>query len=70
MSRPDRAGERRAIITPPPTHAHLAGLIGTRRETVTKELRAMAKAGLLETRRGAIVLLDVQRLVQNLQGAK
>jgi CRP/FNR family transcriptional regulator, cyclic AMP receptor protein len=70
MSRPDRTGERRAIITPPPTHAHLAGLIGTRRETVTKELRAMAKAGLLETRRGAIVLLDVQRLVQNLQGAK
>jgi CRP-like cAMP-binding protein len=70
MSRPDRSTEKRAIITPPPTHAHLAGLIGTRRETVTKELRAMAKAGLLETRRGAIVLLDVQKLVQNLDDGR
>jgi CRP/FNR family cyclic AMP-dependent transcriptional regulator len=70
MSRPDRTGEKRAIITPPPTHAHLAGLIGTRRETVTKELRAMAKAGLLETRRGAIVLIDVQKLVQNLEAGR
>ena len=70
MSRPDRTGENRAIVTPPPTHAHLAGLIGTRRETVTKELRAMAKAGFIETRRGAIVLLDVQKLVQNLGRAK
>jgi CRP/FNR family cyclic AMP-dependent transcriptional regulator len=67
MSRPERGAEKRAIITPPPTHAHLAGLIGTRRETVTKELRSMAKVGLLETRRGAIVLLDVQKLVQSLQ---
>jgi CRP-like cAMP-binding protein len=66
MSRPERGTDKRAIITPPPTHAHLAGLIGTRRETVTKELSAMARAGLLETRRGAIVLLDVQKLVQNL----
>jgi CRP/FNR family transcriptional regulator, cyclic AMP receptor protein len=70
MSRPDRTGDNRAIITPPPTHAHLAGLIGTRRETVTKELRAMAKAGFIETRRGAIVLLDVQKLVQTLGRAK
>src|SRR5438270_7473671 len=70
MSRADRTGENRAIISPPPTHAHLAGLIGTRRETVTKELRAMARAGLIETRRGAIVLLDVQRLVQNLERPK
>ena len=70
MSRPDRTGENRAIISPPPTHAHLAGLIGTRRETVTKELRAMAKAGFIETRRGAIVLLDVQKLVQTLGRAK
>jgi CRP/FNR family cyclic AMP-dependent transcriptional regulator len=70
MSRPDRTGEKRAIITPPPTHAHLAGLIGTRRETVTKELRTMVKAGLVETRRGAIVLLDVQKLVQNLDEGK
>lgn len=70
MSRPDRSAENRAIITPPPTHAHLAGLIGTRRETVTKELRAMVKTGLIETRRGAIVLLNVQRLVQNLERPK
>jgi CRP/FNR family transcriptional regulator, cyclic AMP receptor protein len=70
MSRPDRTAENRAIVTPPPTHAHLAGLIGTRRETVTKELRAMAKAGFIETRRGAIVLLDVQKLVQTLGRAK
>jgi CRP/FNR family cyclic AMP-dependent transcriptional regulator len=70
MSRPERGADNRALITPPPTHAHLAGLIGTRRETVTKELRTMVKAGLLETRRGAIVLLDVQRMVQNLLDTK
>ena len=71
MSRADRTGgDNRAIVTPPPTHAHLAGLIGTRRETVTKELRAMTKAGFIEARRGAIVLLDVQKLVQTLGRAK
>jgi CRP-like cAMP-binding protein len=70
MSRPERGAENRAIITPPPTHAHLAGLVGTRRETVTKELRSMVKAGLVETRRGAIVLLDVHRMVQTLDDSR
>lgn len=70
MSRPERGAENRAIITPPPTHAHLAGLVGTRRETVTKELRSMVKAGLVETRRGAIVLLDVHRMVQALDDSR
>ena len=70
MSRPERGAENRAIITPPPTHAHLAGLVGTRRETVTKELRGMVKAGLVETRRGAIVLLDVHRMVQALDDSR
>ncbi|HEY0515795.1 MAG TPA: Crp/Fnr family transcriptional regulator, partial [Solirubrobacteraceae bacterium] len=70
MSRPERGAENRAIITPPPTHAHLAGLVGTRRETVTKELRTMVKAGLVETRRGAIVLLDVHRMVQALDDSR
>jgi len=67
MSRPGDQPLNRAIISPPPTHAHLAGLIGTRRESVTRELNAMAGSGLIEGRRGAIVLLDIQRMVQDLK---
>lgn len=63
LSRPDRDNERQAIVSPPPVHADLAGRISTRREAVTKELSAMEREGLLRKSRGALIILDVPRLI-------
>jgi CRP/FNR family cyclic AMP-dependent transcriptional regulator len=57
----------RVLISPPPTHGHLAGLIGTRRDSVSRELRLMRKMGLLEIRRGVLVLPDVQRVLHEIE---
>lgn len=62
LSRPERGHAAGAIISPPPYHAEVAARISTRRETVTRELKGLERAGLLERRRGAIVLTDVARL--------
>src|SRR5438270_4413858 len=55
-----------ALLSPAPSHSHLAGLVGTRRDSISKELRLMRKAGLIEARRGALFLPDVQRIVREL----
>ncbi len=55
-------GSAAAIVSPPPTHAELAARVGSHREAVTRELAALDRAGLIERRRGAIVLLDAERL--------
>jgi CRP-like cAMP-binding protein len=62
LSRPDGDGPGRAIVSPPPFHAEIAARISARREAVTRELRALEDAGLVERRRGAIVLTNVQAL--------
>jgi CRP/FNR family cyclic AMP-dependent transcriptional regulator len=62
LSRP-RAGEAdRAVISPPPVQAAIAARIGTRRETVAREMKALERAGLIERTRGALVLTDTRRL--------
>lgn len=53
-----------ARIDPAPNHAELASKISTYREQVTRELSAIAKAGLLQRRDRALVLPDVARLEQ------
>jgi CRP/FNR family cyclic AMP-dependent transcriptional regulator len=63
LSRSSRADPREAIVSPPPAHADLAGRISTRRETVTKELSAMEREGLVRRARGALTLVDVPRLM-------
>lgn len=62
LSRPAAANERHAVISPPPTHAELAARVNSRREAVSRELNSLERAGLLERRRGALVLLDPARL--------
>lgn len=62
LSRPDPSGDGKAVISPPPTHAELAARISSHREAVTRELNSLARTGLLERRRGALVLLDTARL--------
>lgn len=44
------------------THEQLAEMAGTYRETVTKVLSDLREQGLIELRRGRVVLLDVERL--------
>ena len=57
-------GENAATITPAPTHAEIASRISTHREAVTRELSALARAGLVSHPRGALVVTDVDRLEQ------
>ncbi|MFC5382065.1 Crp/Fnr family transcriptional regulator [Aquipuribacter nitratireducens] len=44
------------------THAQLADLVGTTRETTTKVLGDLQSRGLVALRRGKVVVLDVERL--------
>jgi CRP/FNR family transcriptional regulator, cyclic AMP receptor protein len=62
LSRPAAKGDTKAVISPPPMHAELAARISTHREAVTRELAKLERGGLLERRRGAMVLLDPGRL--------
>ena len=58
LARPDRENPKRAIILAPPNQSELASRINTRRETVSREINAMEREGLIERRRGAIVITD------------
>ncbi len=62
LSRPAAKGNPQAIISPPPMHAELAARISSHREAVTRELAKLERSGLLERRRGAMVLLDPGRI--------
>ncbi len=62
LGRPEPSQPQRAVVSPPPVHAEIAARVSTRREAVARELKALERAGLIERRRGAIVLTDVARL--------
>ena len=51
-----------ARIDPAPRHADIASQVSTYREQVTRELSALARAGIVRRDRGALVVLDIQRL--------
>jgi CRP-like cAMP-binding protein len=69
LARPAREGEAKAVISPPPTHAELAARVSTHREAITRELKSLERAGLLERRRGALVLLDTAQLAHLVEQA-
>ncbi len=59
------------VISPMPTHAELASRISTHREAVTRELNALARAGVIEQRRTALAIKDaeaLQRMVLEVTG--
>jgi CRP-like cAMP-binding protein len=62
LARPSREQPGQARISPPPIHQDLADRVNTHREAISRELKALREAGLVEQRRGALVLLDVDRL--------
>ena len=55
-SRADPIDERRGMISPVPRHAELAARVGTRRETVARELKALERAGVFTKSWGAFVI--------------
>ena len=69
LARPDRDNPKRAIIVTPPNQSELAARINTRRETVSREINAMERGGLIERRRGAIVITDALRLSAAIEAA-
>ncbi len=56
--RPDRT----RVLTPPPTQEELAARIGARRETVSRELSALCRAGFVRRARAALILVDPEAL--------
>jgi CRP-like cAMP-binding protein len=60
---PSARGVRIAI---PLTQLELAGWIGASREGVSKALRVLRSSGMIETRRGSIVVLDLESLRKHL----
>jgi CRP-like cAMP-binding protein len=69
LSRAEPGKPTRAIISPPPLQAELAARISIRREAVGRELKALERAGLIERRRGALVLTDTARLRHSIEEA-
>jgi CRP/FNR family transcriptional regulator, cyclic AMP receptor protein len=70
LLRLSRAGaDGRRIVSPPPTHAELAARISSHREAVTKALNALEREGAIARSRGAIALIDVERLRRAVGGA-
>ncbi|MBG0809382.1 Crp/Fnr family transcriptional regulator [Methylosinus sp. H3A] len=70
LARSDAGGENRGVISPVPTHAEIAARVSTHREAVTRELNRLERAGLLERRRGAFVLLDLAELSASVEPAR
>lgn len=58
-------GERRngsIEVRPAPTHAELASRVGTHREAVTRELRALSEDGIIRYGRQSLTIVDPARL--------
>ncbi|HCV20336.1 MAG TPA: hypothetical protein DF863_02570 [Gammaproteobacteria bacterium] len=62
LADPQRHEDGSAEIAPPPTHADLASRTNTTRESVTRELNRLKKAGLLEADRSHYKILNVAAL--------
>ena len=53
---------RTAVISPIPLHADLASRVSTTRETVARVLNDLARDGIVERQKNALVVHDLQRL--------
>ena len=59
--------ENHAKISPVPTHMDIANRVSTHREAVTRELARLSRAGLIERRKGTLLVPDVERLERMVQ---
>jgi CRP-like cAMP-binding protein len=62
LAREHGIDDNAALISPSPTHAVIATRISTHRERVTRELAQLARDGVIKRRRGALEVLDIDRL--------
>ena len=69
LSRPKAGFAHSAVISPPPRQADIAARIGTRREPVAREMKALERAGLLRRSRGALEIIDMPRLQDMIEDA-
>src|SRR3977135_49284 len=69
LSRPEAGRPGQAVVSPPPVHADIAARVSIRREAVAREFKSLERAGLIERRRGALVLTDTRRLSQLIERA-
>ncbi|WP_439579028.1 Crp/Fnr family transcriptional regulator [Elioraea sp.] len=59
-----RTGSEVLVISPPPQQHVLAARIGARRESVSREIAAFEREGLITLERGALVILNAKRLAE------
>jgi CRP-like cAMP-binding protein len=72
LARAAGVARNRARLEPGPKHADIASQVSTYREQVTRELSALARAGILEKDGSVLVVRDVARLekmVEDVRGA-
>lgn len=64
MAREAGIAKNTAALSPIPRHTDIASRVSTNRESVARELAELARKGLVERRRDALVILDVDRLAK------
>ena len=58
-----------ARIDPAPTHTEIASRVSTHREAVTRELTRLARIGVVEREKNALVVKDLERLAEMVHAA-
>ena len=58
----DVHGAVRNVIDSAPTHAEIASRVSTHREAVSREMSALARDQIIETRKGKLIVRDIGRL--------
>ena len=62
LSKPVAGKAGQAVVSPPPAHSEIAARVSIRREAVAREIKSLERSGLIERRRGALVLTDTIEL--------
>jgi len=58
----NKEGDNQASISPIPVHADIASRVSTTRETVARVMNDLARQGIVERQKNALVVQDVERL--------
>ena len=69
LSKPEAGKPKQAVVSPPPTHTDIAARVSIRREAVARELKALERAGMIERRRGALLITDIVKLQKMIDDA-
>jgi CRP/FNR family transcriptional regulator, cyclic AMP receptor protein len=62
LARETAPGQKCAVVFPAPTHAEFASRVSTHREAVTRSLGELTRGGIVQRRRGTLVIRDVEAL--------